>query len=157
MKKITILLALTICVSAWSQCHKHQSTSSVIATFSGGFAKTMSAELSLKANRFILGAGAGIMVDNQIQSENNIQFTRNDNALFVNLGYQQDKVFFGARIGQRTIVHVTSVVNGVQQELQDESKLLVGALIGYSVAPRIRFNLGYDAFSKVNIGVALGL
>jgi hypothetical protein len=157
MKKITILLALTIGVSAWAQCHKTPSNSSVIATFSGGFAKTMSAELSLKANRFILGAGAGIMVDNQIQSENNIQYTRNDNALFVNLGYQQDKVFFGARIGQRTIVHVTSVVNGVKEELQDESKLLVGALIGYSVTPRIRFNLGYDTFSKVNIGVALGL
>jgi hypothetical protein len=117
----------------------------------------MSAELTLKYHNVLFGAGAGIMVDNKIQSKNNIQYTRNDNALFVNLGYQQDKVFFGARIGQRTIVHVTSVVNGVKEELQDESKLLIGALIGYSVSPRIRFNLGYDTFSKVNIGVALGL
>lgn len=157
MKKFTILLALAIGVSAWSQCHKKASDSSVIATFSGGFAQTMSAELTLKYHNVLFGAGAGIMVDNQIRTKNDIQFTRNDNALFINLGYQQDKVFFGARIGQRTIVHVTNVVNGIKQELQDESKPMIGALIGYSVAPRIRFNLGYDTFSKVNIGVALGL
>jgi len=153
MKKLSILLALTIGVSAWSQCRRGDTPSSVTGTFSGGFAKTMDAELALRIKSFHIGAGVGVMVDNTAQYKGDIFYTRNDHAYFVNLGYQKDNIFFGARIGQHTIVHVTSVNNSIP----DESKLMVGALIGYQVAPRIRFNIGYDTFNKVNLGAAFGL
>jgi hypothetical protein len=157
MKKFTILLAMTIGVSAWSQCHKSEIPSSVTATFSGGFAKTMCGELSFRLRTFYAGAGVGVMVDNEIRNEGGIIYTRNDHAYFVNLGFQKDNIHYGVRIGNQTIVHVTGTVGGVRQELPNENKLLVGALIGYSVTPRIRFNLGYDTFNKVNLGAAFGL
>lgn len=34
---------------------------------------------------------------------------------------------------------------------------MIGGLIGYSVTPRIRINLGYDTFNTTNIGVTFGL
>ena len=157
MKKITIILALALGVSGWSQCHRGDTPSSVNATFSGGFAQTMTGELSLRIHNFHIGAGAGIMVDNTPQSQDDIAYTRNDHAYFVNLGYQKDNLFFGVRCGQHTIVHVTGMVDGVHQSIPDQSKVMVGALIGYQVAPRIRFNLGYDTFNKTNLGVAFGL
>jgi hypothetical protein len=158
MKKITIILALAIGGISQAQCYKvRNSESSVTATFSGGLAQTMNFELALRINSVHVGAGVGIMVDNQIKTKDNINYTRNDNAYFVNLGYQMDKVFLGARIGQQTIVHVTGTVNGVRQSIPDEPKLMVGGVIGYSVSPRIRFNIGYDTFNKANLGVAFGL
>lgn len=158
MKKFTILLALAIGGISQAQCYKSRnSESNVNATFSGGFAKTMNFELALRIKTIHIGAGVGVMVDNQIRTQDNINYTRNDKAYFVNLGYQMDKVFFGARIGNQTIVHVTGTVNGVHQSIPDESKLMVGGLIGYQVAPKVRFNIGYDTFNKTNIGVAFGL
>ena len=157
MKKFTIFLALTLGVSAWSQCRRGDTPSSVNVTFSGGFAKTMNFELAYRHNEYHIGAGVGVMVDNQIQTKDNINYTRNDKAYFVNLGYEIDKVFIGARIGNQTIVHVTGRVNGVDQSIPDEHKIMFGALIGYQVAPRIRFNIGYDTFNKANLGVAFGL
>jgi len=163
MKKSLIILALAIGGSALAQCQRNfkcsrgNSESSVIATFSGGLAKTMNFELALRIKSVHIGAGVGIMVDNTIQEKNNIIFTRNDTAFFANLGYQMDKVFLGARIGDQTIVHVTGVVNEVQQSIPDESKLLIGGLIGYSISPRVRLNIGYDTFNKANLGVAFGL
>lgn len=157
MKKLTILLALTIGVSAWSQCHRGDTPSSVNATFSGGFAQTMNGELSLRIKSFHVGAGAGIMIDNRPQSQDGIAYTRNDHAYYLNLGYQRDNLFFGVRCGQHTVVHVTGMVNGVHQSIPDQSKVMFGALIGYQFAPRIRFNLGYDTFNKTNLGVAFGI
>jgi hypothetical protein len=158
MKKSLIILALAIGGISQAQCYKvRNSESSVTATFSGGLAKTMNFELALRIKSVHIGAGVGIMVDNQIQTKDNINYTRNDNAYFVNLGYQMDKVFLGARIGNQTIVHVTGVVNGAPQSLPNENHFLIGGLIGYSVAPRVRFNIGYDSFNKVNLGVAFGL
>ena len=158
MKKSLIILALAIGGISQAQCYKvRESQSSVTATFSGGLAKTMNFELALRIKSVHIGAGVGIMVDNQIQAKEGINYTRNDNAYFVNLGYQMDKVFLGARIGNQTIVHVTGVVNGVQQNIPDEKQLLIGGLIGYQISPRIRFNLGYDTFNKANLGVAFGL
>jgi len=158
MKKSLIILALAIGGSALAQCQRSSDSSSTIfATFSGGLAKTMNAELSIKINSVFIGAGVGIMIDNTIQEKNNIIFTRNDTAFFANLGYQTGKCFIGARIGNQNIIHVTGVVNGVQQTIPNESKLLIGGSIGYSVAPRVRFNIGYDTFNKANLGVAFGL
>ena len=157
MKKSFIILALTLGVSAWSQCHRGDTPSSVNVTFTGGFAKTMTAELAFRFKEYHIGAGAGVMVDNQIRTQDNINYTRNDKAYFVNLGYQQDNIYYGARIGNQTIVHVTGRVNGVNQSIPDDHKIMFGALIGYSVAPRIRINLGYDTFNKANLGVAFGL
>jgi hypothetical protein len=117
----------------------------------------MNFELALRIKSVHIGAGVGIMVDNQIQKKEEIVYTRNDNAYFVNLGYQMDKVFLGARIGNQNIIHVTGVVNGVQQTIPNESKLLIGGLIGYSISPRVRLNIGYDTFNKANLGVAFGL
>lgn len=158
MKKTILLLALTIGGSAMAQCYKvRESESSVTATFSGGLAKTMDFELALRIKSVHIGAGVGIMVDNQIQTKGDINYTRNDNAYFLNLGYQRDKIFFGARIGNQTIVHVTGTVNGVRESIPDEKKLLIGGLIGYSISPKIRFNIGYDTFNKANLGLAFGL
>jgi len=158
MKKTILLLALTIGGSAMAQCYKvRESESSVTATFSGGLAKTMDFELALRIKSVHIGAGVGIMVDNQIQTKGDINYTRNDNAYFLNLGYQRDNIFFGARIGQQTIVHVTGTVNGVRESIPDEKKLLIGGLIGYSISPKIRFNIGYDTFNKANLGLAFGL
>ena len=165
MKKSLIILALAIGGSALAQCQRNSgcsrrssdSPSSVFATFSGGLAKTMNAELSLKIHSVLIGAGVGIMIDNEIQQKDNVIFTRNDRAFFANLGYQTGNCFIGARIGNQTIVHVTGVVNGVQQSIPDESKLLIGGSIGYSVSPRVRLNIGYDTFNKANLGVAFGL
>ena len=154
MKKSLIILALAIGGISQAQCYKvRESQSSVTATFSGGLAKTMNFELALRIKSVHIGAGVGIMVDNQIQTKEGINYTRNDNAYFVNLGYQMDKVFLGARIGNQTIVHVT----GVEQNIPDEKQLLIGGLIGYQISPKIRFNLGYDTFNKANLGVAFGL
>lgn len=158
MKKTILLLALTIGGSAMAQCYKvRESESSVTATFSGGLAKTMDFELALRIKSVHIGAGVGIMVDNQIQTKGDINYTRNDNAYFLNLGYQRDNIFFGARIGNQTIVHVTGTVNGVRESIPDEKKLLIGGLIGYSISPKIRFNIGYDTFNKANLGLAFGL
>ena len=165
MKKSLIILALAIGGSALAQCQRNSgcsrrssdSPSTVIATFSGGLAKTMNAELSLKIHSVLIGAGVGIMVDDQIQNQDGIIFKRNDTAFYGNLGYQTGNCFIGVRIGNQTQVHVTGVVNGVQQSIPDESKLLVGGLVGYSVSPRVRLNIGYDTFNKANLGVAFGL
>ena len=154
MKKSLIILALAIGGISQAQCYKvRESQSSVTATFSGGLAKTMNFELALRIKSVHIGAGVGIMVDNQIQTKEGINYTRNDNAYFVNLGYQIDKVFLGARIGNQTQVHVT----GVEENIPDEKQLLIGGLIGYQISPKIRFNLGYDTFNKANLGVAFGL
>lgn len=163
MKKSLIILALAIGGSALAQCQRNfkcsrgNSESSVIATFSGGLAKTMNAELSVKIHSVLIGAGVGVMIDNEIQNQNGIIFKRNDTAFYGNLGYQTGNCFIGARIGNQTQVHVTGVVNGVQQSIPDESKLLIGGLIGYSISPRVRLNIGYDTFNKANLGVAFGL
>jgi hypothetical protein len=165
MKKSLIILALAIGGSALAQCQRNSgcsrrssdSPSSVITTFTGGLAKTMNAELSVKIYSVLVGAGVGVMVDDQIQNQNGIIFKRNDTAFFANLGYQTGNCFIGARIGTQTIIHVTGVVNGVQQEIPNETKTLIGGLVGYSVTPRIRLNLGYDSFNKANLGVAIGL
>jgi hypothetical protein len=165
MKKSLIILALAIGGSALAQCQRNSgcsrrnsdSPSTVFATYSGGLGKTMDAELSIKINSFFIGTGAGIMIDNEIQQKDNIVFTRNDYAYFGNLGYQTGNCFIGARIGKQTLVHVTGMVNGVQQSIPDESKLLIGGSVGYSVAPRVRFNIGYDTFNKANLGVTFGL
>lgn len=158
MKKTILLLALTIGGSAMAQCYKvRESESSVTATISGGFAKTMDFELALRIESVHIGAGVGIMVDNELRTKDNINYKRNDNAYFLNLGYQRDNIFFGARIGQQTIVHVTGTVNGVRESIPDEKKLLIGGLIGYSISPKIRFNIGYDTFNKANLGLAFGL
>ncbi len=157
MKNITIALALALGVSGWSQCHRGDTPSSVNLTFTGGFAKTMTAELAFRFKEYHIGAGAGVMVDNQIRTQNDINYTRNDNAYYVNLGYQPDNIYYGVRIGQQTIVHITGMVNGVEQSIPDQNKIMFGALIGYSVAPRIRVNLGFDTFNKLNLGVAFGL
>lgn len=163
MKKSLIILALAIGGSALAQCQRNSgcsrrsSESSVFATFSGGLAKTMNAELSVKIHSIFIGAGVGVMIDNEIQNQNGVIFKRNDTAFYGNLGYQTRNCFIGARIGNQTIVHVTGVVNGVQQSIPDESKLLIGGLVGYSISPRVRFNIGYDSFNKANLGVAFGL
>jgi opacity protein-like surface antigen len=154
MKKLIIILALTLGGAASAQCRAHSdSPSSVFATFSGGFAKTMNAELSLRIKSIHIGAGAGVMVDNTLREKNDIIYTRNDHAYFVNLGYQKDKVFLGGRIGNRTLVHVTKI----NTHRPDEHEFMIGALIGYSITPRMRFNLGYDSFNQANLGVAFGL
>lgn len=157
MKKSLIILALAIGGITQAQCYKScnrgDSESSVTGTFSGGLAQTLNLELALRIKSVHIGAGVGIMSNNQIQTKDNINYTRNDHAYFVNLGYQNDKIFYGARIGQQTIVHVTKV----NESIPDEKQLLIGGLIGYQIAPRIRFNIGYDTFNKANLGVAFGL
>jgi hypothetical protein len=153
MKKLIIILTLAIGVCGSAQCRKSKTMSSFFATFSGGFAKTMNAELSLRIKSIHIGAGAGVMVDNTLREKNDIIYTRNDHAYFVNLGYQKDKVFLGGRIGNRTLVHVTNINN----HIPDEHEFMIGALIGYSVTPRMRFNLGYDSFNQANLGMAFGL
>ena len=158
MKKLFIILALSIGGIPQAQCHKvRNSESFVTATFSGGFAKTLNLELDLRIKSVHIGAGVGVMIDNQIQTKDNINYTRNDNVYFVNLGYQMDRIFFGARIGNQTIVHVTGVVNGVEQSIPNQNKVMFGGLIGYSISPKIRFNIGFDTFNKTNLGVAFGL
>lgn len=158
MKKSLIILALIIGGTAMAQCQKHSdSPSSLTATFSGGFAQTLNAELAFRIKYIHIGAGAGVMVDNTIREKDNIVYTRNDHAYYINLGYQKNKTFIGARIGNHSIVHATNVVNGVLQRIPDEPKFMIGGLIGYSVAPRIRFNIGYDTFNQTNFGVAFGL
>ena len=160
MKKIIIILTLIIGGTAMAQCQKHSySPSSLTATFSGGFAQTLNAELAfrIKCIHIGAGAGAGVMADNTIREKNNILHTRNDHAYYINLGLQKNKTFIGARIGNHSIVHVTGRVNGVEQHLPDEKQFLIGGLIGYSLTPRIRFNVGYDSFNETNVGVAFGL
>ena len=154
MKIIIILLALAIGGTAMAQCQKHSdSPSSLTATFSGGLAQTLNAELTLRIKHIHIGAGAGVMVDNTIREKDNIIHTRNDHAYYINLGYQKNKTFLCARIGNQTIVHVTTMSN----HIPDKSKFLIGGLIGYSLTPRIRFNIGYDTFNAANVGVAFGL
>lgn len=154
MKIIIILLALSIGGTAMAQCRKHSdSPSSLTATFSGGLAQTLNAELTLRIKHtYNIGAGAGVMVNNTIREKDNIVHTRNDHAYYINLGYQKNKIFLGARIGNQTIVHVTTTSN----HIPDKSKFLIGGLIGYSLTPRIRFNIGYDTFNATNVGVASG-
>jgi len=154
MKKTILLLALTIGGSAMAQCYKvRESESSVTATFSGGLAKTMDFELALRIEKLHIGAGVGIMVDNEPQIEEDIKYKRNDHTYFINLGYQMDNIFVGVRAGQHVIVKVTNIHN----DIPDESKLMLGGVIGYQISPKIRFNIGYDTFNKANLGVAFGL
>lgn len=158
MKKSLIILALAIGGITQAQCYKScnrgDSESSVTGTFSGGLAQTLNLELALRINKIHAGFGVGVMVDNQIRTQEEIDYKRNDNAYYLNLGYQiDDKIFVGVRAGQHVIVKVTNIHN----DIPNENKLLIGGLIGYQIAPRIRFNIGYDTFNKANLGVAFGL
>ena len=154
MQQFILILVLALGGTAMAQCRKHSdSPSSLTATFSGGLAQTLNAELTLRIKHTYIGAGAGVMVDNTIREKDNIVHTRNDHAYYINLGYQKNKIFLGARMGNQTIVHVTTMSN----HIPDKSKFLIGGLIGYSLTPRIRFNIGYDTFNAANVGVAFGL
>ena len=157
MKKSLIILALAIGVTGWSQCQKENPNSSVSATFTGGFAKTMCFEVGLRIKSLQVGAGVGIMVDNTIRNQKDIVYTRNDRALYLNLGYQKDKLYYGARIGNRVITPVTGVVNGIAQFIPTENRILIGGLVGYQLSPRVRFNIGYDTFNETNFGFTFGL
>lgn len=82
MKKLLILI-ITINTTIFAQCHKSESPSSATATFTGGFTNTMNVELSVRIKTVYIGGGAGVMIDNKIQTQNNIEYTRNDHVYFL--------------------------------------------------------------------------
>ena len=156
MKKTILLIFILSSVIGHSQCkpYDHKKVSDIYATVSYGGARTLSLDLALRVKQFNFGLGYGVMADNRINEDNgSIQYTRNDNAIYGIGSYRFGNLVLGVKGGLQHIIHVTEV----DQELGDPREGKIGIYGGVCLSERTRFNLGYDTFEKLNIGVTFGL
>ncbi len=156
MKKSFLPLLLAFSGVCMGQCYKEH-TSPARISLTGGVAQTMAIDLSFKTKHVLIGGGVGFMYDTSKREKDGISHQRNDTAIFVNLGYVYNDFVFAGRIGNQRMVYVTGVVNGVSQEIPEESKIMAGGFVGYQISPKFGVNLGWDNFNQINLGVSLGL
>ena len=162
MKKIFLTLSVMFALSqANGQCRMIRQTESgppsVTMTFTAGLAKTGNFELGGRFGNIHIGAGVGVMVDTQMHNQGNIEYKRNDTAVFGSFAYQHERVVVGVKAGTQKYVAVTGVVNGVQENIPSTSSTMFGCFAGYCISEKTRVNFGLDSFNKVSLGVTFGL
>ena len=159
MKKILLPLFLFASVIGQGQCKHYDPTrvSDAYLTWTGGGAQTLDIDLSIRIKKLNIGLGYGIMAGTGISEDNGIQYTRNDRAVYGVAGYRLGNLVLGVKAGSQKLVHVTGMANGIQEHLDDSSRIMLGAYGGVHVSERFRVNLGYDTFNKLNVGVTFGL
>jgi hypothetical protein len=146
-------------VLGYSQCKPYDPTrvSKVYTTWTVGGAGTLNIDLSIKIKKLNIGLGYGVMIDDRVENDNGIIYTKNDRAIYGVAGYRLGNLVLGVKAGSRKMIHVTGMVNGVEQHLDDNDGIMVGAYGGVHLSERVRLNLGYDTFNKLNVGVTFGL
>ena len=159
MKKILLPLFLFASVIGQGQCKHYDPTrvSNVYLTWTGGGARTLDIDLSIRVKKLNIGLGYGVMVDDRINDDNGIVYTKNDRVIYGVAGYRFGNLVLGVKAGSRKMIHVTGMVNGMEQHLDDNNGIMVGAYGGVHLSERTRLNLGYDTFNKLNVGVTFGL
>ena len=159
MKKILLPLFLFASVIGQGQCKHYDPTrvSDVYLTWTVGGARTLNIDLSIRVKKLNIGLGYGVMADDRINDDNGIVYTKNDRVIYGVTGYRLGNLVLGVKAGSQKLVHVTGMINGVQQHLDDSSRIMLGAYGGVHVSERFRVNLGYDTFNKLNVGVTFGV
>ena len=159
MKKFFTLFLLSLfTLVSYSQCRNRES--SVFFTTAYGIENTLSADLSiLSENNLIFGVGVGVLVDdtNYKDITTNVTYKRSEWGVYGVLGYQFEKFIIATNIGNIFIRPNEARVNGELIELNDDTELLYGGLVGYRITPKISLNVGYNNLSDINFGVRFGL
>ena len=154
MKKVLLVSVLfLVSTLTFSQCYRskrnydRESHFGLVANI--GTLKSLGGEIYIKFNNHIIGGGyAGEINGAKVVS----QEFKNE-TLYLTYGYQYEKYTFGIRYGKQ---NKATWVNSTIKEVTPYSTM-VGGYMGYNFTNKVAINLGYDTFSKVTIGIVMGL
>ena len=159
MKKLFLVLSFFVTSITFSQCYKPKrnydvdSHFGIVANF--GTLKSLGAEVYVKLNSHIIGVGYGGGINGA--KEVNEEFK--NETLYLTYGYRYDKYTIGVRYGKQNKASwkpTQSNPNTTEKVVTPYSSM-IGGYVGYSLTDKVAIKLGYDTFSKVTIGLVMGL
>jgi hypothetical protein len=159
MKKSILLLVLLSTTISFSQCYKpkrnYDNPSHFGLVANVGTLKSLGGEIYIKLNNHIIGGGYSGEI-NGVKVEN--EEFKNE-TLYLTYGYQYERYTFGVRYGKQNKASwkPTQSNPNTTEKIVTPYSSMIGGYVGYSLTDKVAINLGYDTFSKVTIGLVMGL